>query len=95
MRSKRVLYLSVLFFVMTLSIPLQTFAQKAGSIYFGIGYSKSWFGRSKIHVEQEELGNSYNMQKVAADNKSFTSISFLQFNYHLGYFYDPRQNWGI
>ena len=96
MRSKKVfLFLSAIFFVVFISCINKTSAQQNGSLYFSVGYNKAWFSRTKIHIEQYDLGNSYNMLNVPGDNKTKTAISPLQLNYRIGYYYNYEQTWGI
>jgi len=92
---KTYLFLSAIFFVVFTSFTNRTSAQHNGSFYFSVGYSEAWFSRAKIHIEQSELGNSYDMLKVPGDNKTKTPISPLQLNYRIGYYYDYFQTRGI
>lgn len=96
MRSKRTfLFLSVIFFVIFFSITNKTSAQRSGSLYFSVGYGTEWYSPSNIHIEQGDLNNSYEMQKVHGDDKTQTPISILNLNYRIGYYYNYYQTWGV
>ena len=92
---KAFLFLSAIFFAVFTAFVNRTSAQKNGSLYFSVGDSKAWFFPSTIHIEQNDLGNSYKMVKVAADNKSNAALSALQLSYRIGYYYNYEQTWGV
>lgn len=69
--------------------------EKHVSFYFGGGYNKSWFGPSKIHIEQSSLKNSYDLLKVKGDNAHVTPIFPWQLNYRLGCYFNYEQTCGV
>jgi hypothetical protein len=81
---------STTLFLLCLFIQSNTFAQQ-GSIYLSVGYNQPWYAPTTIHIEQSDLGNSYDMLKVKGNNRTHTPISFLQLNYRFGFFYDEWQ----
>ncbi len=99
MRSKNCLlaFWVTFFLLQFISVPA-SFAQfdHSGSFYLGVGYNKAlWFSKSTIHVEQGEVGNSYNMVKVKGTNNTGTAIGPTQLNYRLGYYFNYMQTMGI
>lgn len=69
--------------------------EKHVSFYFGGGYNKSWFGPSKIHIEQSSLKNSYDLLKVKGDNAHVKPIFPWQLNYRLGCYFNYEQTCGV
>jgi hypothetical protein len=95
MRSKNtVRFILGAFFLFNILFAVAAAAQQ-GSVYFSVGYNKTWFTKSTIHIEQSELGNSYDMLKVKGDNKTGAAISALKLNYHLGFYFDDEQKIGL
>jgi hypothetical protein len=96
MRSKNyLLAFSVTFFLLQFTSAYGQF-DHAGSVYLGVGYNQAlWYGKSTIHIEQGEVGNSYNMVGVKGNNKTNTPIGPTQLNYRLGYFFNYAQTMGI
>ncbi len=86
--------LPILLFLLYLFVPFQTYAQ-LGTIYFSAGYNNVWYGKSNIHLEQGELGNSYTMLKVKGDSKTGAAISPLMLNYRLGFYFGEFQTVGM
>lgn len=66
-----------------------------GSIYMSAGNNMSWFSPSNIHIEQENIGNSYNMVKVKGTDKTKDPFSPAMLSYRLGIFYNEFQTNGI
>lgn len=75
---------------------------KKGEWYIAWGYNTEWYTRSKLHINQPELGNDYTFNNVKGndrpgwDNRLFKKpISIPQYNYRLGYFFNPKKGWGV
>ena len=71
--------------------------EKRGSLYFGAGYSMSYYNQSTIHIHQGKDGNSYGMSNMAGSNSSTPSTPFSasKLSYQLGYFFNYDQTWGV
>ena len=70
--------------------------------YLSWGYNTEWYTRSNVHISQPELGNDYTFNRIKGhdkkgwDNGLFRkAISIPQYNYRLGYFFNPRKGWGV
>lgn len=87
------LFLLVVFFLIFVSYAGISRAQQ-GSFYFSAGDNKAWYSRSNVYINQNDLGNSYVMEKVKANNETNTPISLIHLNYRLGYYFNPDQTWG-
>ena len=73
-----------------------------GSIYGSWGYNQEWYTNSTVHVQQDGLGNYYDLVKVQArdhlgwDKGIFNQpITIPQYNYRLGYYFNDKQDMGI
>lgn len=73
-----------------------------GELYLSWGYNTEWYTRSDVHVKQPELGNDYTFNRIKGhdrrgwDNRLFKKpISIPQYNYRLGYFFNPEKGWAI
>jgi hypothetical protein len=74
-----------------------------GAFYVSWGYNTEWFSYSTLHVVQDGLGNSYDIQNVHAhDHRGWDEFSFLtipitipQYNYRIGYFFNEKQDLAI
>ncbi len=86
------LFLSAAFFTCFVLRPTPCIAQ---SFYFSVGTNKASYSPSTIHVSQSELGNSYDLVHVKADNKTHAPFSIYQLNYRLGYYCNYEQTLGI
>lgn len=73
---------------------IHAFAQQ-GSFYLSAGYNTSWYNNSTIHINQMELGNSYDLWQVKGNNKTNSTISPLLLNYRLGYYFNEWQDLGL
>ena len=70
--------------------------------YLSWGYNTEWYTRSNVHISQPELGNDYTFNRIKGhdkkgwDNGLFRkAISIPQYNYRLGYFFNPQKGWGV
>ena len=70
--------------------------------YISWGYNTEWYTRSNVHINQPELGNDYTFNRIKGhdkkgwDNRLFRkAISIPQYNYRLGYLFNPQKGWGI
>jgi len=88
------LILSAAFFICFIFFIKSATAQQ-GSIYFSVGDNKAWYSPSTIQISQNQLGNSYDLLHVKADNKTHTAVSALQLNYRLGYYCNYEQTLGL
>ncbi|HEX5024210.1 MAG TPA: hypothetical protein VFV68_03015 [Agriterribacter sp.] len=75
---------------------------RRGELYFSWGYNTEWYTRSDLHINQPELGNKYNFNHIKGhdkrgwDNGLFQkAISIPQYNYRLGYMFNPEKGWGV
>lgn len=75
---------------------------RKGELYLSWGYNKEWYTRSDIHVKQPELGNDFTFNNLRGhdrpgwNNKLLKkAISIPQYNYRLGYFFNPEKGWGV
>lgn len=94
MGSKKVfVVLSAVFCLITQLAPV-SFAQQ-GSVYLSVGDNKPWYSSSTIHIDQPELGNSYDLWKAKANNQTNASFSPLNLNYRLGYYFNEFQDLGL
>ncbi|MBX3256960.1 MAG: hypothetical protein KF862_22675 [Chitinophagaceae bacterium] len=73
-----------------------------GELYFSWGYNTEWYTRSNVHVKQPELGNKYSFNHIKGhdrrgwDNRLFKKpLTNPQYNYRLGYFFNPEKGWGF
>ena len=66
-----------------------------GSFYFSAGYNTSKYNNSTIHINQQELNNSYDLWKVKGTDRTHSPISPLLFNYRLGYYFNEWQDLGL
>lgn len=73
-----------------------------GSLYFSWGYNEEWYTRSTVHVQQDMLGNDYDLMHVHAHNHRgwdeglfHEQLSIPQYNYRLGYYFNKKQDLGI
>lgn len=97
------------FFVVSVTLSFATVAKaqnkrtyKKGELYISWGYNKEWYTRSNIHVNQPDLGNNYTFRNVKAHDRPGwneqlfkKAISIPQYNYRLGYFFNPEKGWGF
>ncbi len=93
--SLRSTYQFLLVVISSLCFLIDRAAAQQGALYFSAGYNKAWYLPGTIHIEQNEIGNSYNLVNVKGNNKTNTSFSFTQLNYRLGYYYNDVQTNGI
>jgi hypothetical protein len=70
-------------------------AQSNGSVYLSAGYNEAWYGKSTIQVQQPDLNNNYNIENAKGNNQTHTTISPLELNYRLGYYFDYEQKNGV
>lgn len=75
---------------------------RKGEFYISWGYNKEWYTRSDLHIKQPELGNDYTFNNLKGhdrpgwNNQLFKkAISIPQYNYRLGYFFNPEKGWGV
>ena len=70
--------------------------------YLSWGYNTEWYTRSNVHISQPELGNKYTFNRIKGHDKKGwdhdlfrKAISIPQYNYRLGYFFNPAKGWGV
>jgi hypothetical protein len=75
---------------------------KRGALYFSWGYNQEWYTNSTVHVQQDELGNSYDLVHVKGhDHKGWDyrlldqELTIPQYNYRLGYYFNEKQDLAI
>jgi len=75
---------------------------KVGAVYFSWGYNEEWYTTSTVHIQQDALGNSYDLVQVkATDHKGWDdgifnkALTIPQYNYRLGYYFNKKQDLGI
>lgn len=69
---------------------------KKRSWYFSGGMNAAFFNKPTIHVEQPNIGNSYDLLNVTADNKNGSStISPWLLNYRVGWYFNYFQTCGL
>jgi hypothetical protein len=75
---------------------------KTGAFYFSWGYNTEWYTTSTVHVQQDALGNSYDLQQVKAhDHKGWDdgifnkALTIPQYNYRIGYYFNKKQDLGV
>jgi len=92
MRSKTGLLVLLVAFFLLFVDPV---AAQQGSLYFSVGDNMSRYNSSTIHIEQSELGNSYNFVNVKGNDKTNTPIGALNLNYRLGFYCNDVQDLGL
>lgn len=103
---KKTIALSLISFSIILSLPFSLSAQnkkrRKGELYLSWGYNTEWYTRSNISISQPELGNDYKFNRIKAhdrkgwDNDLFKKgLSIPQYNYRLGYFFNPEKGWAV
>lgn len=75
---------------------------KTGSIYFSWGYNSESYTPSTIHIQQDALGNSYDLVHVNGhDHEGWNNgvmdkaLTIPQYNYRLGYYFNDKQDLAI
>lgn len=70
--------------------------------YLSWGYNTEWYTRSNVHISQPGLGNDYTFNRIKGHDKKGwdhgllrKAISIPQYNYRLGYFFNPQKGWGV
>ena len=91
---KKILYLSATLFLFIILCIGRASAQH-GSLYFSVGYNRTSYEPTTIHVQQDELGNSYQMINVKGDSKTKSAISAYQLNYRIGFYCNYTQTLGL
>lgn len=95
---------TVFFFLIGISIASAKNKNKhhTGSLYFSWGYNEEWYTHSTVHVQQDMLGNDYDLVHVNAHNHRgwdegllHEQISIPQYNYRLGYYFNQKQDLAI
>jgi hypothetical protein len=73
-----------------------------GELYLSWGYNTEWYTKSNIRVSQPSLGNDYTFNHIKGhdrkgwDNDLFKKgLSIPQYNYRLGYIFNPEKGWGF
>ena len=98
--------LAFISFSIIISLPATLSAQNKkkpkGELYLSWGYNTEWYTKSNIRISQPELGNDYTFNHIKGhdrrgwDNKILKKgISIPQYNYRLGYFFNPEKGWGV
>jgi len=105
--SLRYLYLLLLGALLSLNVSGQTTKKehkknRNRSVYLSWGYNQEWYTNSNLHIQQDALGNSYDLEHIRAHdhkgwndgvlNKAFT---IPQYNYRIGYYFNAKQDLGI
>ena len=72
------------------------------SMYASWGYNEEWYTHSTVHVQQNSLGNSYDLVHVrASDHKGWDqnffhkAFTIPQYNYRLGFYINEKQDLAI
>ena len=103
---KKAITLTLICFSIVLSLPFTLSAQNRkkhkGELYLSWGYNTEWYTKSNIRISQPELGNNYTFNHIKAhDRKGWDEqlfkkdLSIPQYNYRLGYFFNPEKGWAI
>lgn len=73
-----------------------------GELYLSWGYNTEWYTKSNVKIKQPSLGNDYTFNNIKGhdrrgwDNDLFKKgISIPQYNYRLGYIFNPEKGWGF
>jgi hypothetical protein len=73
-----------------------------GELYLSWGYNTEWYTKSNIRISQPSLGNDYTFNHIKGhdrkgwDNDLFKKgLSIPQYNYRLGYIFNPEKGWGF
>ena len=103
--SRKLLCLSLLILMQicaTAQTETKTKKHKNGSFYFSWGYNEEWYTSSTVHIEQDALGNNYDMEHMRAqDHKGWDNgilnkaLTIPQYNYRLGWYFNERQDLGF
>lgn len=75
---------------------------RTGSIYGSWGYNTEWYTRSTVHVQQNSIGDNYELIHVKAkDHRGWDegllhkAFTIPQYNYRLGYYFNEKQDLAI
>ena len=103
--SRKLLCLSIMLLIQicaTAQTETKTKKHKTGSFYFSWGYNAEWYTNSTVHIEQDALGNNYDMVHMKAqDHKGWDygvlnkALTIPQYNYRLGWYFNERQDLGV
>ncbi|MCC6288869.1 MAG: hypothetical protein IT249_13385 [Chitinophagaceae bacterium] len=95
-------FLFTLVFFISGSIHAQDKKKAKGELYISWGYNTEWYTRSNVHINQPSLNNDYTFNNIKGhDRKGWNShlfqkeLSIPQYNYRLGYFFNPEKGWGV
>ena len=94
MGSKKIFVVFSAFLCLITQLSAPSFAQQ-GAVYLSVGDNKPWYTSSTIHIDQPELGNSYDLVKAKANDQTHQPLTPLNLNYRLGYYFNEFQDLGI
>ncbi len=92
---KKAVFFALRVFLIGLFLFAGRVSAQQSSFYFSVGYNSSWFANSNIHIEQMELGNSYDINNVKGNTKTNSPFSPLLLNYRLGFYFNEWQDLGM
>lgn len=91
-----------LFFFCSIASAQSPKSYPKGEWYLSWGYNTEWYTRSNVHINQPGLGNHYTFNNIKGHDKRGwdngllrKAISIPQYNYRLGYFFNPARGWGV
>ncbi len=89
-------------FLCPVKLKAQTKRKPKGELYLSWGYNTEWYTKSDVHINQPSLGNNYTFNNIKGhDRKGWDQqlfkkgLSIPQYNYRLGYIFNPEKGWGI